>query len=174
MISRIAHRLRQFWQALLSPGKRITSESLLPYLTPDQVSLFRRMQRSEQAHAYQIFLHLVNGGQTDQDLLSAALLHDVGKILYPLSLFDRVVIVLGKHLFRNAAKRRAAGSLHGPGRRFVVAEKHAEWGADLASQAGATSRTAELIRHHHDRQLPDQGLQTRLLLAALQAADNED
>jgi hypothetical protein len=173
MISRIAHRLRQFWHALLSPGKRITSESLLPYLTPDQVSLFCRMQPSEQAHAYQIFLHLVSIGQTNQDLLSAALLHDVGKILYPLSLFDRVMIVLGKRFFRNATERWAAGALHGQGLPFVVAEKHPEWGAELASQAGATSRTVELIRHHHDQQLPDQDSQTRLLLAALQAADNE-
>ena len=105
MISRLAYRSRQFWNALLSPRKRIPSESLLPHLTPAQLMLFRRMQPSEQAHAYQLFKHLETAGQTNPDLLAAALLHDVGKILYPLSIFDRVMIVLGRRLFRRAAQQ---------------------------------------------------------------------
>jgi HD domain len=172
-ISRLAHRFRQFWNALLNPAKRITSESLSHHLTPAQISLFRQIQPSEQVHAYQIFMHLINAGQTNPDLMAAALLHDVGKIRYPLSIFDRVLTVLGKRIFRDASKRWAAGTPHGLRMPFVVAERHAEWGAALASQAGATSRTVELIRHHHDLHLPDPGSQTRLLLAALQAADDE-
>ena len=79
----------------------------MPYLTPAQLSLFRQMQPSEQVHAYQIFKHLETAGQTNPDLLAAALLHDVGKILYPLSIFDRVIIVLGKRLFPE--RRKALG-----------------------------------------------------------------
>ena len=174
MRSRLAYRTHQFWNALLSPRKRINNESLLPYLTPAQLCLFRRMQPSEQAHAYQIFKHLETSGQTNPDLLAAALLHDVGKILYPLSIFERVMSVLGNHLFRGAAQRWATGTPHGLRQPFVVAEQHAEWGADLASQAGANVLTVELIRHHQDPQLPDSGLQTQGLLAVLQAADGEN
>ncbi len=89
-------------------------------------------------------------GQTDPDLLSAALLHDVGKVLYPLSLLDRVVIVLGKRFFRRRAGRWSEGTPDRFRRPFVVAAHHPEWGADLAEQAGASSRTVDLIRRHQD------------------------
>ncbi len=130
MLSRLTYRSRQFWNALLSPGKHVTSEALLPYLTSTQLILFRRMQPSEQVHAYQIFNRLVTAGQTTPDLLTAALLHDIGKIMAPLSIFDRILIVLGKRLFRRATQRWAAGTPHGLRLPFVVAEHHAEWGAE--------------------------------------------
>jgi hypothetical protein len=174
MISRLAYRSRQFWNALLSPSEGVKTENLRPHLTVAQLSLFHRMQPSEQAHAYQIFTHLETAGQTDPDLLGAALLHDVGKTLYPLSIFDRILIVLGKRLFRDARQRWASGNVNGLRRPFIVGERHAEWGAELASQAGATSRTVELIRYHHDPIRPDLDLQTQSLLAALQAADEKN
>jgi hypothetical protein len=172
-ISRLTYRSRQFWNALLSPGKRVPNEALLPHLSPTQLILFRRMQPSEQVHSYQIFKHLQTAGQVTPDLLTAALLHDVGKILAPLSIFDRVVIVLGKRFFPKAAARWGEGTLHGWRRPFVVAEQHAGWGADLASQAGATALTVELIRCHQDSSIENLDKHTEKLLAALQAADNE-
>ena len=172
-ISRLTYRSRQFWNALLSPGKRVPNEALLPHLNSAQFILFRRMQPAEQVHAYQIFKRLQTSGQVTPELLTAALLHDVGKILVPLSIFDRAVIVLGKRLFRSAALRWAAGTPHGWRLPFVVAAHHAGWGADLASQAGAPALTVELIRRHHDRPGQNPDLDTEHLLAALQAADNE-
>ncbi len=174
MISRLVYRSRQFWNTLLVPRKPIPNESLLRNLTPAQLILFRRMQPSEQVHAYQIFKHLEASGWTNPDLLAAALLHDVGKILYPLTIFDRVKVVLGKRLFRGTAQLWTEGTPHGLWRPFVVAEQHAGWGADLASRAGATSLTVELIRHHHDLQSSDLASRTESLLTALQAADNEN
>jgi hypothetical protein len=173
MISRLAYRSRQFRNSLLATWKRIPGEDLLPYLTPAQLSLFQQMQPAEQAHAYQIFKRLEAAGQTNPDLLVAALLHDVGKILHPLSIFDRVMIVLGRRLFPGAVRRWAAGTPRGLRLPFVVAAQHAGWGADLASQAGVSSRSVELVRRHHAAHLPDPGSHTDLLLAALQAADDE-
>jgi len=171
--SRLAYRSRQFWNALLSPGKRVPSEALLPYLTPTQIILFRQMQPAEQVHAYQVFKRLEVAGQATPDLLTAALLHDVGKILVPLSIFDRMVIVLGKSFFRRATSRWAEGTPHGWRLPFVVAGQHAEWGANLATQAGATPLAVDLIRHHQDGPRQNQDSQTERLLAALQAADDE-
>jgi hypothetical protein len=172
-ISRLTYRSRQFWNALLSPNKRVPSEALLPHLSSAQIVLFRRMQPAEQLHAYQLFKDLESAGQTTPDLLTAALLHDVGKILLPLSILDRVVIVLGKYFFRKASRRWAAGTPHGLRLPFVVAEHHAGWGADLACQAGATQLSVELIRRHQDTPNPNPDSQIERLLAALQAADNE-
>jgi hypothetical protein len=174
MISRLAYRSRQFRNSLLSSREKIPSEVLHDHLAPAELKLFRQMQPSEQAHAYKIFKNLKTAGRTDPDLLCAALLHDVGKILHPLSIYERVLIVLGKGLFPEAARRWAAGKPRGLKRPFVVAARHAEWGAELATQAGATHWTVELIRHHHDAPLQEPDSHEQRLLAALQAADDED
>jgi hypothetical protein len=174
MISRLAYRSRQFRNSLLGSRKGVPGEVLLSHLTPAQRNLFQQMQPSEQAHAYLILKHLETGGQTNPDLLGAALLHDVGKILQPLSIFDRVMIVLGKRFFPGVTRRWAGGTPRGLRRPFVVAAQHAKWGAELLSQAGATSQTVELVRHHHDVPVLNPDSQSKRLLAALQAADDEN
>jgi hypothetical protein len=174
MISRLAYRTHQFRNSLFSSNDEIPSEVLHDYLTSAQFKLFQQMQPSEQAHAYKIFKHLKNTGRTNPDLLCAALLHDVGKILHPLSIYERVLIVLGRGLFPKATRRWAGASPHGLRRPFVVAAQHAEWGAELAAQAGATTLTVELIRHHHDTAVHNPDSHAQHLLAALQAADDEN
>jgi len=169
MLSRLAYRTRQFWNALPGPRKRVKADALLPYLSPSQIVIFCRMQPSEQIHAYQMLEKLITAGQMDPNLLAAALLHDVGKILYPLSLLDRVVIVLGKRFFQRRARRWSEGTPSRLRRPFVVAAHHPSWGADLAEQAGVSSRTVDLIRHHQDILSIDDPL-----LAALQAVDDEN
>jgi hypothetical protein len=166
MLSRLAYRTRQFCNALPGSRKRVKADALLPYLSPSQITIFRQMQPSEQAHACEMLEQLKVAGQTDPDLLAAALLHDVGKILYPYTLVDRVVIVLFKRFFQ----RKTGGWRQGtPGRLrrlFTAAALHPAWGADLAEQAGASPRTVELIRRHQEQ--PSGG---DPLLAALQAVD---
>jgi HD domain len=169
MLSRLAYRTRQFWNALPGHRKGVETEAILPHLSPSQIVLFRRMQLSEQTHAFQVLERLKAAGQTDPDLLAAALLHDVGKVLFPLSLLDRVVIVLGKRFFPQRVGGWSDGApkrLHLP---FVVAAHHPQWGADLAEKAGASSRTVDLIRCHQDIPSVDDPL-----LAALQSTDDEN
>ena len=173
MISRLTYRSRQFWNALLSPRKPVPSQVLVSHLTPPQLGLFHRLLPAEQTHAFQIYERLKTAGHNNPDLLSAALLHDVGKILQPLSILERIVIVLGNRLFRGAAQRWAGGPARGLRRPFVVAGQHAGWGANLASKAGATTVTVELIRRHHDPHLHEPGSPIEELLAFLQAADDE-
>jgi hypothetical protein len=173
MNSRLAYRSRQFWHALVSQRRRVMNEGLLPHLTPVQLVLFRQMQSSEQSHAYRVLQRLEAVGQTDPDLLKAALLHDVGKILHPLSIFDRIIIVLGKRFFSRAARRWSEGSARGLRLPFVVSERHPEWGADLVAQTGASPRTVELVRRHQAQPLPEPASKFERLLSALQAADDE-
>lgn len=174
MLSRLVYRTRQFWNALSGSRRQVETESLLLHLSPSQIVLFRRMQPSEQTHAYQMLERLKASGQTDPDLLAAALLHDVGKVMHPLSLLDRVVIVLGQRFFQRKARRWSEGTPSRLRRPFVAAAHHPDWGADLAEQAGASSRTVELIRRHQDPCSPNPVTQTERLLAELQAVDDEN
>ncbi len=173
-ISRLSYRARQFRLAVCGPKRQIQSAALQPYLSPVQIVLFQRLQASEQTHAVRVLERLKKQGHAEPDLLAAALLHDIGKILSPLSIIERMAIVLGRRLFPAGVKRWGQGSPRGLRHAFAVAEQHPRWGADLAAQAGASSRTVDLIARHQEVRTGPPRTQTERMLAALQAADDSD
>ena len=137
----------------------------------DLLALFASMPRAEQHHGVHVCRVLEQRGFSDRDLLAAALLHDVGKMVAPLRLWERVSVVLAERFAPRLAAEWAdvpAGERVPVGvrRGFVVSRHHSAWGADLAAQAGASPRTVAWIRQHHD---PD--VAGDPLLLALQDAD---
>jgi hypothetical protein len=174
MPPRLAYRASQFWNAIPGSRKRVETKRLLPYLKPAQIVLFQRMKPFEQVHAYRMLVRLKDSGHRDPNLLAAALLHDVGKILSPLSLLDRVVIVLGQRLFPRCARRWSEGTLNRFRRPFIVAAHHPDWGADLAMRAEVSSLTVELIRRHQQPIPSNPDADRDRLLAVLQAADDNN
>ena len=170
------YRVRQFWaavrnhpldQADLTPAKRI--------LTEEQMALFSRLQPSEQAHGLHVLQTLRNTGESHPDLLTAALLHDIGKIKYPLQVWERVIIVLCKRL---APRKLVAWGNSTPGgwkRPFVVAVQHPKWGAILAAQAGTNELATRLIKNHQkDLSRCELEAHEKHLLGLLQEADNQN
>jgi hypothetical protein len=170
---RVVYRTRQFWLALQAKPPARDLAQIQDVLNPSQAALFTRLQLSEQAHSLQVYTKLKEKGATHPDLLSAALLHDVGKCLAPLRLWERVAIVLAKAICSGQVKRwgeapagasagrvvqagpqggneRANGDLRTWRRPFIIAEQHPEWGARLAEQAGASPLCAALIRRHQE------------------------
>ena len=161
---RLCYRARQFWLAL---GTRHTPAAIAnaeAMLSPAQMVLFSRMQPGEQAHALQMLEALQAQGETDDDLLAAALLHDTGKQRCPLRLWERVAIVLVQAASPALAQRwgeQAAAGCRGWRKPFIVAAQHAEWGAELALQAGVTLLAAALIRRHQSPAPVDSSLAGR-------------
>jgi len=173
MLSSIYYRARQFGLAL---GARTLSEADLAQvqaiLTPQQMTLFSYLHPSEQAHSLRVVTTLQNEGAIHLDLLAAALLHDIGKIRYPLRLWQRVFIVLAKALWPVRTQVWGQNQPRGWQTPFVVAAQHPTWGADLAIKAGASLLTGNLIRKHQDSIPLEENLENRLL-AALQKADQQ-
>lgn len=177
MISeKVRYRVRQFWQTLV-PGK-ISPESLIQVkqILPDaQFKLFAMMQPSEQAHSLRVYNMLTAQGEVNVDLLTAALLHDVGKTRYPLRTWERVLIVLANAFIPELSKRWGSGEPKGLVRAFVISEKHPEWGADLAEDAGVSPMAVSLIRMHQDPgSAGDKQGELIELLARLQSIDNQN
>jgi predicted hydrolase (HD superfamily) len=180
--SRLVYRSRQFWQAISTGSSREDMDLASMILTTSQFELFQQMHRSEQAHSLRVLRALRNQGEENSDLQTAALLHDAGKIRAPLRLWERVLVVVVRAFCPDCVKKWGAGaeeeSLEGLGwrRAFVVAEKHPAWGADLASQHGATELAVSLIARHQEK-LPPAGDNERSvedsLLYKLQTVDNQ-
>lgn len=149
----IFYRIKQFWRALnpsISAQEKIWLKNILPSPAFD---LFFQQAQSEQRHALDVAHglrpHLLNLSPKERKiLLISALLHDCGKSLQRLYLWQRVFIVISEHL----PKRIYQLLFHTftfCSMPLELSRNHAAWGADLARNQGLDEEICTLIAEHH-------------------------
>ncbi len=181
MVETVRYRVGQFLRALTARVPEEEIEQAIHILTPEARELFRRQANQDQRHALEVYYALCQAGHTNPQLLSAALLHDVGKAVAGLSAWQRAIIVLlGRfvpcllaYLSRGEPQGHALSLPKGWRRLFVVHARHPEMGAHWAQEAGCSPLTVALIRRHQDM-LAVYKTEEDQLLAALQAADSRN
>ena len=165
--SRVRYRVRQFanvFRARLSDDEWRTAEALL---APPLLALFRQIPAMGQRHSMDVCATLQRQGCRDDDVLIAALLHDVGK--GRIHVGHRVAFVLLSRLAPGLLSWWAA-ERPGPWRRALYRTlHHDELGAAMAAQAGASPAVVALIRDH---ERPFAASPSDARLALLRAADD--
>jgi hypothetical protein len=175
----VLYRVRQFWRIAFLETDHTELEQARERLTLAQWELFSQLPPAEQAHALRMLQKLLKQGEDQPDLLVAALLHDVGKLFYRLKPIERAGVVMAQAISPGHAQQwgRLPGagweSLPGWRKAFITARQHAEWGARLAHQAGASPLAESLIRQHHQQPIQGGSEMENKLLQALWLADNE-
>ena len=157
-----AYRVRQFFAALRPRVDGAERKEAAAVLGEGLLPLFDSMALRDQRHCLDVYLTLRSRDCGDRDVLTAALLHDVGKghlAGRQVRLWHRVAYVV-----LTAAAPRLLARLAGGG--LGTLHHHPERGAELAAAAGASQAVVELIRCHEARDAPDQRLRW------LQAADD--
>lgn len=150
------YRVRQFYHGLFP---RITSKDLIlihNYLPEKAISLFTAQLPADQRHCLDVALDLLQNNpdslslsQKDQ-LIQAALLHDCGKTLYPLRLWQRVYVVLAAYLPHSICDfLKSSSHFQSLSQPLKLAKEHPEWGAKLSAQAGLEEEVIQLIHFHH-------------------------
>ena len=148
--------------AALRPKLPVDRDAILAEaLTPGQRSAFAMLPDYDQRHLCAVYRTLGAAGETDADLLQAALLHDLGKAALGsrVRLLDRVLHVLldstSPSLLDWATRLTAPRWRLG----IALAHHHPRLGAEWAEQLECSARVCWLIAHHandpppHDAQL---------------------
>jgi hypothetical protein len=146
------YRLKQGTRALFALARPLDADLAARFLTPAELRLFSAMTRSEQIHSVNVLRSILAEGEPVPDALAtAALLHDCGKALYPMQLWQRSLPVLIRKLAPPLYHRLAQASPEGLlTRGFVVVRHHPAWGAELLAKAGGASDAVWLVAHHAD------------------------
>lgn len=174
MIRRIAYRMGQGLRATFAFARPLDSALAAATLSADQLALFQRLRRAEQLHSLAV-LHTISAqaAMVPPDLAVAALLHDVGKVCYRVTVAQKTFAVLLRTLAPARYLQLSQGDPQSLwARPFVVYERHAAWGAELARAVGVSATSEWLIAHHQEPATRWQGHPAHGLLVRLQAADD--
>jgi hypothetical protein len=146
--SDLAAHVRRFFRGFrgsLTPEEARTVEALL---RPEELRCFRALQSREQRHAVDVMRHLRTHRSPSDDLLVAALLHNVGK--GPLHLYERVAYTLLAMFTPRLLHRVAQPDGRGFRRAMAAQRDHPARGAEVLAAIGVRPRVLELVRGHHD------------------------
>lgn len=167
------YRIRQGVRALFAFAQPVDYALATEYLTPSLLALFTQMRRGEQLHSLNVLRAVLSHGQTPSAVAVAALLHDVGKTRYPLTLWQRTTAVLVRAFLPPIFRRLSEGDPRPFWRRaFVVYVHHPVWSGELIGQAGGSADAVWLATHHADDAEQWQEHTLYLLLKRLQMADD--
>ena len=171
----VPYRFAQFWWAITARAlPEPAQHKVESILSTSEWELFQRFSPGDQRHGYQVYRTLCAAGHVQTDLLVAGILHDIGKTRVHLSVWDRILVVIGEALFPQEVSGWGKEIARGWKRPFVVRAQHAEWGAEMAEAAGSSAIVVDLIRHHQDSLPTNQIGVGDELLHLLQWADNQN
>lgn len=153
------HLARRFFGSLSPvPPSPDDDAWALAHLNPGEGDLWRRMSNPDRRHAVAVARAVVVdlGPAAGREIVAAALLHDVGKVVSGYGTFRRVgatVVWTGLERARPDRERAARWSVADRTtlRRLGQYRRHPELGAELLTAAGAHELTVAWAREHHRR-----------------------
>ena len=164
-------RVRQTILAATAYLRPVGDERARAYLSDTEYELYMQMKRSDRQHHLRLLGYLLKRNHSHPALLTAALLHDVGKSTVSFSILDRILAVVVNQLWPAKFKAWSTGEPTGWKTPFVASANHPRWGAELLTAAGGDEAAVALVRHHQDKigAVPPH---LRELLSLLKEADN--
>ena len=145
-----ANRIEQGVRALIAGATPIDLLLARTYLSPKELDAFLNMSRADQLHSLKVLRTVLSQREsTPQPLAVAALMHDVGKSRYHLTVWQKTVAVLVKRLISPLSdllgREENLSLWRAP---FVVRSHHARWGVEVLQECGTDEVASWLVQHH--------------------------
>ncbi|WP_368292647.1 hypothetical protein [Dehalobacter sp. TBBPA1] len=154
------YRIKQLRSALHPVVNENEYSWLNTVLSERERQLFLKQTLTEQRHALDVARDIQEqssliengyGKEVYHNLLSGALLHDCGKSVIHLLLWQRIFIVVFDYL-PERIKNIIRQSKSVFGKTLVIYTQHPAWGKRLAARAGLSPEIQRLIHNHHTPQ----------------------
>ena len=146
-------RIRQYLKAIRSRVSEQDYRFLLKILNEKEMEYFNRLPEFEKRHALDTCYYIIEKyGIEDEDLIKAALFHDIGKTKASLTLHKKVIaVILGWFPFIAIHLKKYVWFLK-------VYYDHPRYGGDICREIGCNERMIYLVEHHHDKDVSDEEL----------------
>jgi hypothetical protein len=167
------HLARRFFGSLRPGGPSASDDEWVAgVLSESELQLWRRMYGPDRRHSVQVARDVERrlGHEATGPVLSAALLHDIGKLDSGLRTFGRVVAtctiaIVGR---TEVIRWQRTRGIH---RRIALYARHPELGAQRLTLAGSDALTVAWTREHHRPEA--EWSVPRNIASVLDACDND-
>lgn len=147
------YRIQQFFKSLFVTKSMVDMDFVRKYLSPAQEGVFLRMQAYDRYHSVLFAKTLIsNVYKVPNDLIVAALLHDVGKSRYPINSLHRMGAVVARKFVPALMDKENEDEVTFLNRTVLVSNHHAEWSEEMATSVEVSDLTAWIIAHHEDKE----------------------
>ena len=139
------YRVQQFIKAITASVSGDEKRWIKGYLTEKEQALFFKLKVYEQKHALCVAKLLSEWTNESQEMIRLGLLHDIGKVLYPLNPIQKSIIVILHKVTFGKIKRF---------NQFKIVKcyyEHPILGSELLSRQGVYEKEfLECIKRHHE------------------------
>jgi putative nucleotidyltransferase with HDIG domain len=142
-------RVRQFLIHISGTFKRLDDNYLVEHLDKEQLLLFLKLSKSDAQHSIRVAKAMEKHAPEELKHVYAGigLFHDIGKTIRPLSVLEKVVLVLAHAVMKDDLRKLV---------RFKAVESylgHGRSGAEILERRGIFYNTPwvrDVIRYHHN------------------------
>ncbi|MBE6022899.1 MAG: HD domain-containing protein [Cellulosilyticum sp.] len=155
------YRVKQFIKAVTATVTGEEENWVKGYLSLAEAQLFFRLKVYEQRHCIDVAKILGERTLQDREMIRLGLLHDIGKIKYPLNPIEKSLIVLLDKLTQGRIKKYDQLKM------VKCYYKHPQLGCELLKSIGAYNHFfLEGIKGHHQKEIKEEKIRL------LQEVDN--
>lgn len=145
------YRVKQFIWGFISLYKKVDYDYVKKYLNKEELLLFDKLKVNDKHHCIRVCKDAISFNEKLKEdekleevkLGRAALLHDIGKGILHLSLFDKSIIVILDKITKGKIRR------YKNNKKINIYYNHPKEGYEILKSKGYSKEILEVVRDHH-------------------------